>query len=334
MSMMAIPQEPINTESRAGRGILHIQGSPPRPGRLQFIDAFRGWAVLIMVETHVINSMLRPELMDGAFFKVLNFINGLVAPSFLFAAGLTFAIATRRKGSDYLSFRPALFKQLFRLGLLFVIGYGLHIPKFEYHHLRYDAGIQAWHDFFKVDILQCISASLLLLLLLLFLLRTERRMYGAAAVLFIGVIITTPLIWAIDFWNTLPIPLAEYLNGLHASLFPLFPWAAFVIGGALFGYNYLKAAQPAEGTSDLGRKMSRFALFAAGIILLSFVLHPFAALIYPSYDYWKTSPSFLLLRLGLVMLLCIAGFFWEKRRGISSSSVITISGRESLLLYT
>ncbi len=331
--MTASLQEQVNHKSRASRGIFYFMGTSAKPGRLQFIDAFRGWAVLVMIETHVLNATLRPELMETAFFKVVNFVNGLVAPAFLFASGLTFAISTRRKIGDYLRFRPALFKQLARLGLLLVIGYCLHIPKFEYHHLRYDAGIAAWNNFWQVDVLQCIGMTLFLLILLLLVLRTERRLYIASAVILGGVMAITPLVWETDFWAFFPIPVAEYFNGKHASLFPLLPWSAFVLAGSLAGYYYLQSSSQGGDKTLMGRRMTTLAYIAVGIVLFSFALHPIAQVLYPSYDYWKSSPSFVLLRIGLVVLLLAGGYFWEKRRGISASSVVTISGRESLLVY-
>ncbi len=309
-------------------------GSPVKPGRLQFIDAFRGWAVLVMIETHVFNSMLRPDLKETLLFKVLDFVNGLVAPAFLFAAGLTFAIATHRKIGDYLAYRPALWKQLSRLALLFIIGYCLHIPKFEYHHLRYETGTAAWLNFWQVDVLHCIGMTLLVLVVFVLVLRSERRVYIAAAVSFIAVLFLTPLIWDVDFVNLFPIPVAEYFNGRHASLFPLFPWSAFVLAGTLVGYAYVLASGPGQDPAQVQATMKRLSIFAVGLVVFSFILHPIASAVYPSYDYWKTSPSFVLLRLGLVVLLMTGGYYWEKWRTISPASVVTISGRESLLVYT
>jgi uncharacterized membrane protein len=340
------------TESRAGRGIFRLRPAPGKPGRLNFIDVLRGWAVLVMIETHVLNGMLDPIHTHSLAFKVLNFINGLVAPAFLFASGMAFALATRRKLADYLSLRPPLFRQLGRLGLLFIIGYGLHIPKFEYHHLRYDAGEAAWRSFAQVDVLQCIAVSLLILLLLLLMLRTERRVYAAAGVLLTGIVFTTPLIWEIDFWNLLPIPLAEYFNGLHASLFPLFPWAAFVLAGALSGYYYLESSGAATRSSALlpghpagpavvragpaGARagMLRFVWLGIAMAAASFMVEPLASVLYPVYDYWKTSPSFTMLRMGLVMLILAGLYFYERARGFSPSSLLALAGRESLLVYS
>jgi len=46
-----------------------------------------------MIETHVLNATLDSRLKLEIPFKILTFVNGLVAPSFLFCAGFAFAIS-------------------------------------------------------------------------------------------------------------------------------------------------------------------------------------------------------------------------------------------------
>jgi uncharacterized membrane protein len=327
---------PISAESLAASG---ESGSPSLPGksrRLDFIDLLRGWAVIIMIETHVLNATLLPSLRLELPFKILDFINGLVAPAFLFASGLAYAVVTRRKVNDYLSFGTPLFKQLWRLLFILIIGYGLHIPKFHYHHLMYETGEEAWRVFFQVDVLQTIAVSLLTLQVLLLVLRSERRLYMVTAGLTAGIILVSPVVWGIDFWTVFPIPLAEYFNGRHSSGFPVFPWSAFLFAGALAGYYYMEAGGKAPA-SDLPAKAPYIKHLVWGglaVVLLSFLLDPLAASVYPTYDYWKSSPSFYMLRLGLVLLLCAGMFAYEFRRGVSPRSFVTLIGRESLLVYT
>src|SRR5581483_3674314 len=55
--------------------------------RVAWIDLYRGMAVLVMIETHVVNSFMAEALRHASWFSVLNYLNGLVAPSFLFIAG-------------------------------------------------------------------------------------------------------------------------------------------------------------------------------------------------------------------------------------------------------
>ena len=308
------------------------QPSPKK--RIEFIDLLRGWAVIVMIQTHVFNATLTPEITGNGFFEIIRFIDGLVAPSFLFASGMAYAVTTRRKMADYLSFGMPLVRQIGRLLFIMLIGYSLHIPRFNYYHLRYEAGAAAWQVFWQSDVLQCIAVSLLFLQAMLLILRSEARLYRTMIGVTAAVVIATPLVWGRDYWQVMPLPLASFMNGLHYSLFPLFPWSAFLFAGALAGYYYLRARDAQERVPEAVPLMMKRALFAgAAFIALSFVLHPLAERIYPAYDYWKFSPSFYLLRLGLVMFLCGALYFYEKRVGVSAGSVVALMGRESLLVY-
>jgi hypothetical protein len=40
-----------------------------------------------MIETHVVNTFLSTALRAANWFPILNYLNGLVAPAFLFIAG-------------------------------------------------------------------------------------------------------------------------------------------------------------------------------------------------------------------------------------------------------
>ncbi len=316
-----------------------VSSTPAKSKRLDFIDLLRGWAVIVMVETHVFNATLTVAIKSDELFGYIAFINGLVAPSFLFASGLAYAITTRRKITDYLSFGRPLFKQLGRLFFVLALGYLLHLPKFNYAQIVAVTEERPWRIFFQADVLQCIAASLIFMQMLLLLLKSERRLYLTLTAITIGVICLTPIIWGIDFWPILPAILAGYTNGTHFQNFPgfpLFPWSAFLFAGAIFGYAYLRAKDAAtkEGAPyDEMRMMKRVLWAAPTLIALSVLIEPLAASVYATYDYWKFSPSFTLLRLGLVMLLCVGMFYSEKKKGVASSSPVTLVGRESLIVY-
>lgn len=301
--------------------------------RLDYIDLLRGWAVIVMIETHVFNATLTGEIKGSAFFEYIAFMNGLVAPSFLFASGLAYAVTTRRKLNDYLSFGTPLLRQVGRLLLILAIGYLLHLPKFNYTQIMSVAEERPWRTFFQADVLQCIAVSLLFMQVLLLVLRNERRLYLTLIAVTAGVVFLTPVVWGIDFWPILPAPLAGYINGMHFKSFPgfpLFPWSAFLFAGAIVGYFYQESRTSSEQESAM---MKRLLWWSPALILASFVIHPVAAVIYPTYDYWRFSPSFYLLRLGIVITLCVGMFFYEKGRGVSPRSPVTLIGRESLIVY-
>jgi uncharacterized membrane protein len=309
--------------------------APPAKKRIEFIDLLRGWAVIVMIQTHIFNSTLRPEIMESVLYDVIKFIDGLVAPTFLFASGMAYAVATRRKVNDYLSFGTPLLRQIGRLSFILLIAYLLHVPRFNYHHLRYEAGATAWQIFWQSDVLQCIAVTLLLLQALLLILRSEQLLYRVVLVCSVGIVFATPIMWGIDFWQFWPVPLASFMNGLHYSIFPLFPWAAFLFAGALTGRYYLHAkdGETAGVSGAVDAWMKRTAGAAGGLILVSFAFHPIARLIYPVYDYWGFSPSFFMLRLGIVLMIMGGMYLAEKRWTVAPSSVITLMGRESLLVY-
>jgi uncharacterized membrane protein len=304
--------------------------------RLAFIDLLRGWAVIVMIETHVFNATILKAISESSPFEVLTFINGLVAPSFLFASGMAYAVTTRRKLPSYLDFGAPLFKQFGRLLFILAIGYALHLPKFNLGQLMAGVSEQQWLIFFQADILQCIAICLLFLQILLLIVRSERRLYLATGVISVIVLLVTPLMWGTDFIRVFPAPLASYMNGLHYSLFPLFPWSVFLFAGAIAGYLFSEAREaivPSGSPQAAGMLTKRFAGAGIGSLALSFVLLPLASA-YPTYDYWRFSPGFVLLRLGIVLLLCALMFWYEQRNGVGPRSPVALIGRESLLVYT
>jgi uncharacterized membrane protein len=285
-----------------------------------------------MIETHVSNATLAPEILSSVVFRYVNFINGLVAPSFLFASGMAYAVTTRRKLNDYLSLGPPLFKQLLRVLLILVIGYCLHLPVFSLRAVLTETTVEQWEHFFQVDILQCIAVTLLCLQLILLLVRNELRLYSVAAVLGVTFVVAAPFIWQVDFWTMIPWPIAAYMNGIRHSLFPLFPWSAFLLAGGLTGYFFARSRERTvvEGTDPTWRSL----LWIGGsAILLGIAIEPLIPNIYPSHDYWRSGPGFFFLRLGIIMMLCGLMHLYQHARGVSSGSVVTLFGRESLLVY-
>ncbi|HXG00691.1 MAG TPA: OpgC domain-containing protein, partial [Bacteroidota bacterium] len=127
-------------------------------------------------------------------------------------------------------------------------------------------------------------------------------------------------------------PVAGYMNGTYAATysgFPLFPWSAFIFGGAVVGYHYVEARQRGEETHFF----KNIIWIAAALVVLSFPLESITSGLYASHDVARTSPAFFFLRLGIVLLLCAALFFHERQRSVSPRSIITLVGRESLIVY-
>lgn len=72
-----------------------------KTNRALFIDMLKGIALLIMIEVHVVNALLSPDVKSASWFEILNYINGLVAPAFTFTSGMVFVLSLQ-KGLDEL----------------------------------------------------------------------------------------------------------------------------------------------------------------------------------------------------------------------------------------
>ena len=132
---------------------------PEEKARYLFVDLLRGWALLVMIEVHVFNVLLLPELKAASWFNVLNFINGLVAPSFLFISGFAFAISSRGKTVELRKFNYSFWKKLGRILLIILAGYSLHLPILSLRRLMHFYSKETLISFYSVDILQCIGVG-------------------------------------------------------------------------------------------------------------------------------------------------------------------------------
>jgi len=302
--------------------------NPVRSSRLVFIDWLRGFSILFMIETHAFNSLLKPLLKEEGWFHLLNFFNGLVAPSFLFVSGWAFAIASKRKLEDLHRFGPAFWQQLKGIGLIWILGYTLDLPGFAHSALRRGGNAAAWRSLLQVDILHCIAVGLLVLFVIRMLITTEDR-FGR--VLWLGVfvvVLVTPWVWASERLERLPIAVSGYWTEQAYALFPQFPWLGFLMLGGACAITYSKAEE-AGGTLDF---MRRTAILGIVLIAAGYV---FARYGFP-WPYGSSSvrahPVFFALRAGYVFLWVWICWQLQKHPAIPSSWIMALS-RESLLVY-
>ena len=298
------------------------------PTRFHFVDVLRGWAVLVMIETHVVNALLTDALKEETPFKILTFINGLVAPSFLFCAGFAFAISISRKWQEFVELTPSLGRYVLKLLFILVIAYSLHIPRFSLREMSALTDEQLWMIFYQSDILQVISLTLLGLVTLVVVLRKQTAMMGTATTIGLLIVFFAPIIRELDY-SGWPIWLRPYMTMKYASQFPLFPWSAFLIGGATVGYGFIRA----DERKNTERTMRWLAAGAAAAIAVSLVVELLPFTVYSNHDFWRASPEFFFVRFGIISLLLVALWWKEQYRATSSRSVLALFGKESLLVY-
>jgi uncharacterized membrane protein len=151
-------------------------GAARKPGvRYGFIDLLRGLALVVMIETHVINAYLPGDVRLRPFFFWLTFVNGLVAPTFLFASGFSIMLQGRRQWENWLRFRLPFWQQMRRLGFITLVAYYSHFDNFKLSKYLHPEEPGIWMNALQVDILQCIVASLLIIHLLIWICRKPDR---------------------------------------------------------------------------------------------------------------------------------------------------------------
>ena len=266
---------------------------------------FRGAAVLAMIETHVVNTFLAPVLREAAWFGWLNWCNGLVAPAFLFIAGYAQGMSWRAGAGK----RGDFARKAKRLLGVAALGYALHFPFAEIGQQRWAEALRTGT---QVDVLQCLAAALLCVLAVQALSRvfSERWRHAGRWAVLSGLAVGTVLLAPCSAtWSGGPVPLAAFVNDQTGSLFPPFPWAAFVFAGALAGAF---ASRPAG-----------WLLVAAGVVKM-------CAHLAGDGTFSALSPVFFGERLAWVLALAALGQWLA--RGWKPRGVL-FAGRESLVMY-
>jgi len=276
------------------------------PGvRMPWLDLFRGVAVGFMMEAHVLNTFLAEGFRAGDWFVWINYVNGLVAPAFLWIAGYLQGLGMRPVGAE--GRVGWVGRKLRKLAWLAALGYALHLPGPQLQAGHWAEAVRIGS---QVDVLQCLAFALALVVCVeRWMGRFQTAALGVGLVLFVGAA------EALKFWLLGPVPLRAFVNTSTGSLFPLWPWAGFVLAGALMG-------------RWVGRGAAAFspvhALWPVGVSLALYGAIPEPEV------FSAQSASFFFERLSWVTAVAwICQWIFRGR----APSWILLAGRQSLLLY-
>ncbi len=158
----------------------------------------------------------------------------------------------------------------------------------------------------------------------------------AAAIAAAIIALLTPPLYTTWRPTWLPWPLESYINGCHnlgapqSWLFPLFPWAAFAFAGLAAGFILFSD----EARNQTAKTLALFAAVGALAILAARQFDHSSFHLYSTYDYWHTSPNFLMTRVGILLVIAFLTFAWC-RWGLATRgfSPIIQLGQTSLLVY-
>ncbi len=283
---------------------------------------------MVMIETHIVNAYLPAGSRNTSTFFWLTFFNGLVAPTFLFASGFSIILQGARQWNAWLHFRLPFWKQMRRLGFITLVAYYSHIDDFKFSKFLHPDNPGIWRTALQVDVLQCIVASLLVVHVLVMLLRNRSDVAWAAALLAVAAAMTTPWMWSQNFVGRMPMVFALFLNPHGISLFPLFPWMCFVLAGSFACHLFLLAVERGRQNLYMGYALG------AGVLMIgaSFAARNLPFTLPGRRSFYTTSPLYVLLRIGCVLIICALLYLLEKR-GRWIPRRVQLAGQESLLVY-
>jgi acyltransferase len=288
----------------------------------------RGFAVVVMVLGHSIDAVLSPDARATDVFRIYDALRGFTAPLFLFISGFAFAVVTGRRWEAFAAFAAPARKRVGKMAGLLVLGYALHFPFFSLNKLLHNTRPEEYAMMFQVDILHCLAVSIIMLQLLVVMTRTPERFLLVTAAAGTLIVLLSPLIWLLDFRGVLPAIIAPYLSQQQPSLFPIFPFTAYLFAGAVTGLLYARA-RSAGRESAFFRRAAHVATVAA---VTGFMCDLLPLRVYPVHDFWKTGPDFFAIRLGAILLIT-SGFFALRRFPPAVGENLVVLGKASLLVY-
>lgn len=294
--------------------------------RVIFVDLGRFLALVFMLYGHTVSALLAPDYQRGAWFEVWQFQRGLTSSLFLLLSGFSFSVATSRHWGAHQRLSPAFLRRTRRFGLFILLGYALHFPVRRFSMLA-TATAEQWRSFLAVDVLQLIGVTFLFVQALVLLTRSRRAFMVATLALAAAVVAGTHAVWAVPWGERVPGVLAAYLSTAGGSLFPLFPWTAYVLVGAGLGQLFV--------TREAGR-LPRYAtlvllvpgalLATAGALLMARDGAPWSA------DPWNFIPLQVTVRLGSCMVL-LALIAYASLRIRRLPRFFAAVAQETLLIY-
>jgi len=298
-----------------------------RSARSAFIDIARAIAVLMMLQGHTLHAVLSNDARTGPLYLLWSFARGQTSCTFLLLSGFVFTLATHRHWIDRAVARTALPRRLRRFAFFLMLGYALHLPTDRIGNLLIVSD-GAWRRFVAVDVLQCVAVMLMILQGLAFTTRGPRPFAVAAGVACAVVVSLTAVVWSVDWSARLPLALAAYLTPAGGSQFPLFPWGAYILFGAVLGELYIRT--PSSRFTSFANRV----LLGGGLVMLGLsyagsrmTLQPFG----PT-DFWTTSPNLFLMRTAVVLLF-LGVVAHVSRAQPQPHPVLQALAQESLAIY-
>ena len=310
---------------------MTLPGGAPAHGGVQshrviFIDLARSLAVVLMLYGHAVSALLAPDYQRGTWFDVWTFQRGLTSSLFLLLSGFAFSIATVRHWASHLRLSRQVLARVRRFSVFVLLGYALHFPVPRFVDLL-TAGEERWRSFLVVDVLQLIGVTFIGIQLLVLITRTRWVFTAVALVTAMLMVVVTPRLWLVDWPAHVPLWAASYLEQDTGSLFPLFPWTAYILLGTALGQVYSR-----WGAANLPM-FANAGLLAPGALMVvsGLVLETPAPWLFGGGP-WTFIPPQVLVRAGSCLLM-LGGIAHGSRVIDRLPRIFGAVAQETLLIY-
>jgi uncharacterized membrane protein len=297
---------------------------PALPARHTYLDWLRGVAVLIMIGGHTFDSWTLPADRTRPVYRWAVLIFGIGGPLFLFLAGVAVSLAASGRAARLRSDAAAAATVRRRGWQVFLYAFLFRLQSFVL-----SPGSPPW-TLLKVDILNVMGLSIVAAATLW---GAARRTTGRVLALggaTVAVAMLTPLLREAPMVGILPDPLEWYVRPVQGRTnFTLFPWSGFVTAGAVVGLVLERAPDPQRHRRAIaGITLGGVLLAAAGCAA------SYLPALYPHVNFWTSSPTFFMLRTGLLLIAMGVAWAWAQRpRSADRWSPLVLLGVESLFVY-
>ncbi len=293
-------------------------------GRLNFVDAIRAWAILMMLQGHFVSALLADEYRnkDNIFFAIWSYLRGITAPVFFTIAGFIFTLILLRNYDKGWS-NQRVKKGIIRGFQLIAIGYLLQI---RFGRL-FNGSINDSYNI--VHVLQCLGLAIILLVIVYLVSYTFKRyVLQLVFVSITGVLFFFKTAYEQWDYSFLPEFLANYFTSANGSVFTIVPWFGFTSFGGFLALVFTKY----HLTPNFYRK-AIVVMILTGMVLITATYE----IIRDLYDIAGFQifndallSSYLFARIGVVLLVFSCFMFF--RRDLNNKILLRI-GQLTLPIY-
>lgn len=294
--------------------------------RLQFVDAIRAYAILMMLQGHVIELTLADGWRDAgnALYAAWRHMRGVTAPVFFFASGLIVAYLLYRTPESI--DRVRLNKNLWRGGRLIILGYLLQLS-WDTLICLYHGDACFWNWASRTHVLHTMGVGIFAVTALAYITRHFRWLFPIAALLLMqAAFVFGPIVTLQENLPGVLQVFSTYVLKVHAA-FPVLTWLGFPLAGAILGFLVVELR--------LHERIWMFLLLPAIGYLLSshswFILNSVYSNWWSEYSDWQNYGVFTYFRLGEVLM--IAGLIGLLTKVVTLPKAIRATARETLGIY-